>query len=403
MRARVPLLAVLLAAGCGSPDNGGDGPLTDGGGGADHPMVVKDMTGITHDFAGQIVDLSTTQPPPDMTGQDLAFSKAKAATQANGRYFPDNAPWYQDITNAQVANDSGMITQWMVGHAGPNGWGTGKMRIDFSIAAVEVPDGTPKLTYAHANGFYYIPDCDTAPIPVPVGGAVEDGMNVFTSPFSGYNCSGFGNGDDCHMLFVARGEKRLYEVYHGTIDGQNNFTAGCLAIWDTTNVANPPPDGRGQQCTSADAAGFPMAALLFTPEEVQAGTIDHAIRFILPNDMIRMQQYVSPATHGTNTTGPVTSGPYGFHMRLHGNYPIQNLSAPAQVVAKALQKYGMFMSDGGNIALTAQSDVLSTVTWAQLGLDSQALTALKATDFDVLDYGQVFDVNGNCNRTQIKN
>jgi serine/threonine-protein kinase len=290
----------------------------------------------------------------------------------------------------------------MVGHSGPNGWGNGgKMQIDFSIVAVDVPANTPKRTYAMANGFYYVPDCDTAPVPVVPGGAVEGTAGAFTSPFSGYDCPGFGAGDDCHFLFVARAEKRLYEIYHATIDAQNNFTAGCLAIWDTTNQTNPPPNARGQQCTSADAAGFPMSALLFTVEEVAAGTIDHAIRFVLPNDMIRMKQYQFPATHGTNTTGPQTSGAYGFQMRLKANYPIANLSAPAQVVAKAMQKYGMYMADGGQIALTAQSDVLSQTSWAAVGLDSHALGALAATDFDVIDNGATTAVTNNCNRAQI--
>src|SRR5205823_4725663 len=140
-----------------------------------------------------------------------------------------------------------------------------------SIIAVEVPPNTPKRTYQMANGFFYSPDCDTAPIPVPTGGALEQSYPspvVFNSPFSGYSCAGFDKGDDCHMLFVARSENRLYEVYHATIDQNNAFKAGCLAIWDTSKVD---PNGRGQQCTGADAAGFPMSALLFTVEEIAAG------------------------------------------------------------------------------------------------------------------------------------
>jgi serine/threonine-protein kinase len=221
---------------------------------------------------------------------------------------------------------------------------------------------------------------------------------VLDAPWSGYNCWGFGNGDDCHMLFVARAEQRLYEVYHATIDPNGSFQTGCLAIWDLTSVS---PDGRGQQCTSADAAGFPIAPLLFSADEIAAGHIDHAIRFILPNDMIRMQTYVPPATHATNTTGPQTSGPYGFQMRLQAGYPVQNLSPAAQVVARALQKYGMYLADGGNIALTAQSDVLGGATWTQVGFDSNSLSALKATDFDVIDNGAPIPLTDNCTRTQI--
>ena len=384
----------LGASGCGnSGGTGGNGPPDL----ATLGTPIDLSQGVSLDLAGTTPDLAT-QPDAAIPG-----GKAQPATQATGRYFPDTAPWYRDISQAPVAADSSAITQWMVGKAAPGGWGTGKMRVDFSIVAVDVPANTPRRPYAMAKGFFYSPDCDTAPVPLVPGGAVEETYGtptVFTSPWSAYDCSGFGGGADCHVLLVSRSEKRLYEIYHATVDAQNTFTAGCLAIWDTTSVD---PNGRGQQCTSADAAGFPMSPLLFSVEEVKAGTIDHAIRFILPNSMIRAKKYVAPATHGTNTSGPLTSGPYGFRMRLNKNYPVNSLSPAAQVVARALQKYGMLMADGGNIALTAQSDVLSTVKWTDVGFDSNSLSALKATDFDVIDDTPTVDVTYNCQRKPINN
>jgi serine/threonine-protein kinase len=287
-------------------------------------------------------------------------------------------------------------------HKPPNGWGTGVMKVDFSIVAVDVPSATKKRTYETVDGYYYIPDCDNAPVPAAPGGAVEETYGTptdFSGPFTAYNCFGFADGADCHMLFVSRSENRLYEIYHATIDPTDMFYGGCLALWDTSKVYGP--DGRGQQCTSADAAGFPIAPLLFTAEEIKAGEINHAIRFILPNDMVRTKKYAYPATHGTNTTGPQTSIPYGGRLRLRKDYPIASLSPGAQVVAKALQKYGMLHADGGNIALTAQSDVLSDVKWADVGFDANSLSALKATDFEVLDFGTPIDVTFDCQRTQI--
>ena len=46
----------------------------------------------------------------------------------------------------------------------------------------------------------------------------------------------------------------------------------------------------------------------------------------------------------------------GARFRLKASYDMSQLTPAAQVVARAMQKYGMFLSDGGNIALTAQSD-----------------------------------------------
>lgn len=355
---------------------------------------------------------STSTPTPTSTGEDTETSTGGTTTptgddatlcasQAEGLYFPPGAWFYQEATAMPVAADSQAITAWMEQASPPNGWGTGTMRIDFSIVAVDAPAGTPKRAYTPVEDYYYQPDCDFAPVPLPPGGLVEDYPQELPPPdsFSGYDCSGFAEGADCHLTVVSRSEQRLYEIYHATLDAQDEFHGGCLALWDTSMVYGP--DGRGQQCTSADAAGFPIAPLLFSAEEVEAGEIQHALRFILPNDMIRAKKYVAPATHGTNTTGPATAIPYGGHMRLRADYPIETLSPGAQVIARALQKYGMYMSDGGNIALTGQSDALGCASWEELGVDSYALADLKATDFEVIDHGPTVDVTYECERTPI--
>jgi serine/threonine-protein kinase len=154
---------------------------------------------------------------------------------------------------------------------------------------------------------------------------------------------------------------------------------------------------RGDQCTSADAAGYPISPLLFTADEVAAGHIDHAIRFILPNDRVR-RGYTRPATHGTSTTGSSSAPPYGVHLRLRADYPIDSLpSEGAKVVARALQKYGMYHADGGQIALTAQSDRHTTAKWAGL-LEATDLAALKVEDFEVIDHGAMITLTGDCTR-----
>jgi serine/threonine-protein kinase len=103
--------------------------------------------------------------------------------------------------------------------------------------------------------------------------------------------------------------------------------------------------------------------MLFTADEVAGGTIDHAIRFILPNDRPK-RNYTRPATHGTDTSGDDNAPAYGVHLRLRADYPIDELpSEGAKVVARAMQKYGMYHADGGNIALTARSDRYTTAKW----------------------------------------
>lgn len=105
-----------------------------------------------------------------------------------------------------------------------------------------------------------------------------------------------------------------------------------------------------------------------------------------------------PATHGTNTTGPAGAPHYGVHLRLRSDYPVASLPTEgARVVARALQRYGMFHADGGNIALTAQSDRHTAAKWNGL-LGPRDLAALDVEDFEVIDHGPPIPLTFDCVR-----
>jgi len=88
--------------------------------------------------------------------------------------------------------------------------------------------------------------------------------------------------------------------------------------------------------------------------------------------------------------------PYGVRLRLRADYPLAALpSDGARVVARALQRYGMILADGGQIALTAAYDVDDR--WDAL-LDPHDLGALAVGDFEVVDLGPRFDWDGDCRR-----
>jgi hypothetical protein len=298
---------------------------------------------------------------------------------AGGPFFEQPMFFNRDVSGEAKAGNSDALIGAL---RAAGGWGNGDlMQIDFSLVVLAADAATPKLAFTPTDDFY-TPDCDEAAVPIPVGGSLEGE--------SGYTCSSDG---DCHLLVFDGAEGKLYEMYRANIDGA--FSGGCLALWDTTRAYADTL--RGEQCTSADAAGFPIAPLLFTADEVAAGTIDHAIRFTLPNDRIQ-QGYVRPATHGTYTSGGDGAPSYGVHLRLRADYPVDTLpSAGARVVARAMQRYGMYHADGGNIALTAQSDRYSTAKWDGL-LDPHDLGALRVEDFDVIDHGAPIALTLDCAR-----
>jgi len=298
---------------------------------------------------------------------------------ANGPFFDTQMFFDQDVSGTSPASNSDAIISSL---RAAGGWGNGdKMQIDFSLVVLGADASTPKKTFT-PNQDFYRPDCDNQPVPIPSGGNIEGG--------DGYAC----DGGDCHLLVFDADEHALYEMYKADLTG-DTFSGGCLAVWHTQMSYGDTL--RGDQCTSADAAGFPMSPLLFTADEVAAGSIDHAIRFIVPNDRIQ-RGYVRPATHGTDTDGDANAPYYGVHLRLRADYPIESLpSAGAKVVARAMQKFGMYHADGGNIALTAQSDKYSTATWDGL-LDAHDLVDLAVEDFDVIDHGAPIELTLDCNR-----
>ncbi len=297
-------------------------------------------------------------------------------------YFPKDSVWYQDVSAAPLDAESAKV---IAGLAAAGGWGNGNvLQIDFSIEVLRADSSAPMRDFTATDDFY-TPDCDQVPVPVPAVGALEGE--------TGYACAGDG---DCHLLVVHEPTKKLYEMWRADLDGAT-FNGGCLVVWDMTRAY--PPTGRGEQCTSADAAGYPIAPLLFSADEVKAGEIKHAIRFILPNARIRDGVYLHPATHSTGAAsgGPATP-PYGTRLRLRADFPLASLPGEgARVVARALQRYGMLLADGGNIALTAQSDRFTRAKWDGL-LGARDLALLKVGDFEMVAGGTRIPYTGDCAR-----
>jgi len=294
--------------------------------------------------------------------------------------------WDRDVSTAPVDPESSAIIAAL---AAAGGFGNGRLQIDFSIDVLTADASIPFRSFT-PTGDFYSPDCDLAPVPVPPGGAVEGE--------TGYACDG---GGDCHLLVVHQPTHRLYEMWRADITGGTYnggvFSGGCLAIWDLDRIY--PPSGRGEQCTSADAGGLPMIPLLFTADEVQAGAINHAIRFILPNARIEAGVYVRPATHAGGPTGQGMP-PYGARLRLRPDYPLASLpDEGTRIIARALQLYGMILTDGGNIALTAANDRFTTAKWsAVLPSGSTGLAAIHVTDFEMIDGGTRIPLTYDCVR-----
>lgn len=296
--------------------------------------------------------------------------------------LPPGDPLGADISAAPLDAESATVIAWL---DSVGGFGFGRMQIDFSIEVVDADPGAPALPLTPRPG-YYVPDCDTGvTVPLPPGGAIEGE--------SGYQCDAASA--DCHLIVWEPATQVLHELYQADVT-DDVLRARCLVRWQLD--ATYRPFRRGLQCTSADAAGLPIAPLLFDADEVAAGAIDHAIRFILPNPRMRAGTFVLPATHAGAPSGPAEAPPYGARLRLRADFPLASLpNDAARTVARALQRYGMVLADGGNVALTARSDRFTQAKWAGL-LGPHDLRALQITDFQMIDAGTRYPLTYDCVR-----
>jgi hypothetical protein len=336
----------------------------------------------------------------DRSSQQPASSKAAGPTSSaeaaggasGGGLFSAQVPWTKDVSGAAASERSAAIIG-ALNKAG--GWGNdNKLQTDFSITVFEADASTPKTQVVSAGEYCYGgPDCDELPasMPIPADATVE-GSKDLACDISG-NTEGQ---EDCHLLVADRADKKLYEVYQANKSG-DELTAGALFIWDLDKEY--PETLRGDQCTSADAAGFPIAGLTPTADEVASGTIEHAIRFILPNDRMKEGVYVRPATHagGPESTDP-NAPPYGVRLRLKPDFDESSYSPGERTVLTALKKYGMLLSDGGDIALTFADDRTSTAKWSELEVDSQSFNSIAPDQFDVVELGDEIPLTYDCVR-----
>lgn len=354
---------------------------------------------------------------------------ASGALAAPPPRFPAGSVWHQDIRDAPAHPDSASMIATLDGLQGwgPAGGVNHRMHIDFSIIVTDVPAGqnppnVPVVQHAVYDD-YYSPDCEApgTTIPLPANAAFEDDGD--NNPLA---CDNENN--DCHLIVVK--DKVLYEVYSGNYNGAQ-IDALCLVKWDL-NVVYPGP-GRGEHCTSADAAGFPMAPLMPNADEVAAAValnngadLGHAIRFILPNprmasfpddgdaDTAREPMYVRPASHAGGPSGPEATVPYGSRLRLRADFPFDGYNEAARVILRTMQRYGIVLSDGGNIALTFASDVNTTAKWSDPAINvfpqvfwsgtstpANNRRPVRVTDFTVLATGPRILETYDCEPTNI--
>lgn len=128
------------------------------------------------------------------------------------------------------------------------------------------------------------------------------------------------------------------------------WKADCGAVFDLKSGTSRPAGW-----TSADAAGLPIFPGLVRYDEVTGQKeIRHAVRFTCQRTR---RACVAPATHFASRSNDPALPPMGMRVQLKASYDISGFPPSAQVILKALKKYGMILADnGGNWFVSGAPD-----------------------------------------------
>jgi len=289
-------------------------------------------------------------PPPhdaratDLVGSDVAPAAGQQAPQAPASQaarassvwyradgpavggcplFPADNPWNTRVDTLPLNPRS---ADWVA-----NIGATGRVHPDFGTFWQGAPIGIPFTTVGAGQlkvpvTFDYADESDPGPYPIPANAPIEGGA---------------ASSGDRHVIVVDTSDCKLYEMWSSyPVGGGTSWTAGSGAVFDLTSNALRPAGW-----TSADAAGLPVLPGLVRYDEVQAGAINHALRFTVQRSQ---RGYIAPATHFASSSPDPTRPPMGARFRLKSSYDCSAMSSEAKVVCTALKRYGMIVADNGS-------------------------------------------------------
>ncbi|MDP8217553.1 MAG: hypothetical protein P9M03_02380 [Candidatus Theseobacter exili] len=170
---------------------------------------------------------------------------------------------------------------------------------------------------------------------------------------------------DGHLCIIDPFKKISYEF--SCFKHINNSNPQCTTfnIWDieADGMGDPYFNKKRWQTRGGKGSGFPIIAGLIRPEEIESGEIRHALVFSFSRNRRAKDGsdlFIPPACR---SDGQALGRQYpiqGMRFQLNPSLTEKDfnnwkLTKEAKIVARALQKYGMFLGDnGGPMAIQAQ-------------------------------------------------
>src|SRR3954449_8493381 len=278
----------------------------------------------------------------------------RLAKAAKCPVFPRSSAWNQRVDKLPRAADSDTL----VASIGLNA----SVHADFGEGLYDGgPIGIPYTTVGKGQrkvpvSFDYADESDKGPYPLPANAPIEGGPSA---------------DGDRHVIVVDRDACRLYELFDAHPQGAR-WHAGSGAIFDLRSNHERP-----KGWTSADAAGLPIFPGLARPDDLRAGSIDHALRFTAPRTR---SAFVPPARHFASDSDDPALPPMGLRVRLKASFDTSGFPRQARMVLTALKRYGAILADNGSPWYLSGSP---SRRWSNDALHS--LGRVTGRDFEVVD------------------
>src|SRR3984957_4311303 len=372
--------------------------LTASGGTAPYSFNLANGTtlpaGLTLSTAGAISG-TPTKAGSTAFSVDVIDSSAPALSQTGNLSITVNSSAGPSCGNMSTGN--GASLNGYVPFPSSNAWNTniGSAPIDPNSATIigALPGSHPPPDFSNVvDGNYGIPyvvvDSNTTPgVPVTMTTyQSESDITLYpvpsTAPIEGFPADCTTTGDN-HLIVIDKTKCWIYETWQ-TQRCKGAWSAANGAIWDLTSTEHRP-----YGWTSAAAAGLPIFPGLVRYDKVAAGAIHHAFRMTVAQTKSDANggYFVAPATHGAgNNSG--TGNIMGMRLRLKAGFNISGFSAANQAILTAMKTYGMIVADNGsNMYFQGAPDS----RWDDNDLN--ALKAIDASNFDVVQMGTEFDAS----------
>ncbi len=227
--------------------------------------------------------------------------------------FPANNVWTMDVSNLPRARQN---KKWKRATRA----GSTFLHPDFGPPSYGIPHDVVDGSHPTVSlDFWWPGESDPGPYPFGSDTTVE-------------------GGSDRHALMVDADTCILYELYVAHWNGGDPWAgSGAIFPLDSNHL-------RPKGWTSADAAGLPIFPGLVRWDEVEAGVIDHAIRFTVA---CTKQKFIWPARHQAGVDDR-RCPPMGARFRLKAGFDASGYSAEARVIIEAMKRYGMIVADNGS-------------------------------------------------------